>query len=316
MEFAKSFLADFGVQKSATTPNLNPHVHITASLGTQRVLEEKRGVGCSRGDDDLHSSVLAQPFCDINWHCRASCPYGRRCHEQAGFLPFACKLRKSFWGTKGLEPPSSSERSARAEKIMREFHIQTPNGDSTFRYSYGASSADGKINEIQICEHVFFTALGGGKTSMWYKIQDKLANRGKIEMKENDKAEAQRGAYKSARIRAFINRFLTGCDIPPSKNMANMFILPFPSLEQFYGEYEASFKPNHLQALGTHEVNEVINSKGCLSTFRDVFNAEFAKTCKFMRSRGNHTSCEVCINSATLISDHGREWPPAAEEVN
>ena len=142
---------------------------------------------------------------------------------------------------------------------------------------------------------------------MWYKVQEKIAKPEKSAIKGNDKAERDRASFKSARVKAFISRFLSGCEMPPSRNMENMYILPFPSVEQFYWEYEASFKPNHLRALNAADANSVIDSKASLSTFRDVFNAEFAKTCKFMRSRGNHTSCEICINAATLLRDHGRE---------
>ena len=100
---------------------------------------------------------------------------------------------------------------------MRDFHVKAPNGESTFNYSYGATCEDGRTRVIPICEHIYFTALGGGKTSMWYKVQEKIAKPEKSAIKGNDKAERDRASFKSARVKAFISRFLSGCEMPPPR---------------------------------------------------------------------------------------------------
>ena len=224
MDFAKSFLANFGVQVPA---NLKIPVQVTTEDRDRVVPEERRGLGCRRGDEDLQTSVLDQVFSDIDWSCNRCCSFGRRCSQKEGFLPFVCNLRETFWGKRGSQPPTSSERSANAEKLMRDFHVKAPNGESTFNYSYGATCEDGRTRVIPICEHIYFTALGGGKTSMWYKVQEKIAKPEISAIKGNDKAERDRASFKSARVKAFISRFLSGCEMPPFRNMEIMYILPF-----------------------------------------------------------------------------------------
>jgi len=46
---------------------------------------------------------------------------------------------------------------------------------------------------------------------------------------------------------------MTKCDIPPSKNMQHIKILPFPNLKQFYEEYTATFGPSFLVTMGRDE---------------------------------------------------------------
>jgi hypothetical protein len=320
MDWADGFLAQFGGRKSLAPSNLVVPVQIQSQITRVPQVVEKRGGSGRKSDEDVFDAVMTQPFSQIDWRCKSSCAYGRNCHEKPGFLPFVVGLRKSFWGKFGQDPPTSGERLLRAEKIMKGFQITTPQGESSFRYSYACKADSAKIVDIPICEHVYFVALGGGgKTKMWYTIQHKLCNesKGVTPNRDTKETETQRAAFKAAKVRAFIRLFLQGCDRPPTKGMTNMYILPFPSVEQFYNEYLASFKASNLAALGNIEVvTKTIESQASLTTFREVFSQDFANTCKFMRNRGNHTSCEVCINAATLLGDQGRHWPLAAEEVS
>jgi len=293
--WAGAFLSTFGARKSSAPRNLEAPVQIKDRAEITCTMTNNRVGSGRRTDEDLCQNVLSQLFCAIDWNCKASCSYGKKCCQNPGFLPFALGLRKSFWGEMGHNPPTTSERQEKAEQLLKSFQVKTPQGDS-----YAHKCDSGKIMTIPICEHIFFVALGGGKTKMWYKVQKELCGSKPIKIE----TETARAAFKRAKVTAYIRKFLNGCDRPPSKHMTNMYILPFPSVEQFYNEYLASFKPNHLAAIDSLEaVTETIDSQASLTTFRDVFSKEFAQTCKFMRSRGNHTSCEVCINAATLLAD-------------
>jgi len=75
-------------------------------------------------------------------------------------------------------------------------------------------------------------------------------------------------------------------------------ILPFPSLKQFYNEYEASFRP--LYGSLVQQYQTPLN-KASLTTFREVFNEECCGTARFMRGKGNQTTCEVCNRIILLL---------------
>jgi hypothetical protein len=65
----------------------------------------------------------------------------------------------------------------------------------------------------------------------------------------------------------------------------------------------------------TDEVNRYVNAKASITTFKRVFNDNFKNNARFMRCKGNHTSCEICINASLLLTDSGRNWPPAADDI-
>jgi hypothetical protein len=217
------------IEKQVASSNLEVPVPVRESAEEETnnfAVVENRGGSGRRSDETLCEKVLSQRFCDIDWSCKSSCTYEKRCWEQPGFLPFAVDLRKSFWGSVGGNPPTTSERQARAEKLMKGFQITTPQGESTFKFSFAHKSDTGRIVDIPICEHSFFVALGGGKTKMWYKIQNLLlgGNQGGDNGLSKMERETARAALKQGAVRAYIRNFLSGCDRPPSKCMTNMYI--------------------------------------------------------------------------------------------
>ena len=56
-------------------------------------------------------------------------------------------------------------------------------------------------------------------------------------------------------------------------------------------------------------------SKAGIGTYTNAFRSKFDSIARFMRCRGNHTTCDVCINVNLLLRDPGRHWPPAADDV-
>jgi hypothetical protein len=66
---------------------------------------------------------------------------------------------------------------------------------------------------------------------------------------------------------------------------------------------------------GSLEASETAPSKASLTCFRSIFLSKFAGGARFMRAKGEHTSCSLCINAAILLCDPGRNWPPAADDI-
>ena len=65
------------------------------------------------------------------------------------------------------------------------------------------------------------------------------------------------------------------------------------------------------------DINDFSQAKDVvsLSTFRNVFNESFSVEARFMKCKGNHTYCDICINCNLLLTDSGRRWPPAADNI-
>jgi hypothetical protein len=100
---------------------------------------------------------------------------------------------------------------------------------------------------VRICETAYFKALGCGKTGQWYRAMGALKNgKGFV----NGKG---RPAFKSSKVKAFIDLFLRQCDMPPSKHMQHIKILPFPSTKQFYDEYCSSYTAPYLAIMSQEE---------------------------------------------------------------
>jgi hypothetical protein len=67
---------------------------------------------------------------------------------------------------------------------------------------------------------IFFSAIGSGKTKIWYTIMDAIANpKQKDEMKIERKA-----AFKQHQVVAYIQKFWDGCEFPPGKGLQGLTI--------------------------------------------------------------------------------------------
>jgi hypothetical protein len=119
-------------------------------------------------------------------------------------------------------------------------------GNGSYVFEYSTTWSGGALVNVQVCEHAFFVALGGGKTNQWYRAMRELVH-GKAD-RQIEKGES-RAAFKAAQVRAYISVYISSCEIPPGRNLGGMRILPFPNVEQFYQEYCLSFQPSFLRML-------------------------------------------------------------------
>jgi len=202
-------------------------------------IEDETNVRSGRSTDlALRRSAVETPVSDVDWECSTACKYKRTCAYNYGFLPFVTRLRNDFWGKTVSDLPSTSSRKDKIELMVQSAH----HGGHIFKFGYTAF-IDGHETKIDICESAFFKALGSGKTSQWYSAMKRVAEglRGPV--------GRDRVQFKSASVRAYISLFLEKCDMPPSKNMQHIKILPFPNLTQFYNEYGSTFNPQFLDAM-------------------------------------------------------------------
>ena len=201
----------------------------------------ERVKGAQSSDESLRLGAISTPIHHINWECSSSCLYGRQCASNAGFLPFVVKLRNTFWGPKGSNAPSSSNRRGENCRFSQKFlqwryfsfwfHLQQWCVGSPRYYLWSS----------------LFQALGSGKTRQWVDVMERLVHG------DTYVEKLGRPSFKHASVRAYITMFLTKCDIPPSKNMQHIKIVPFPNLKQFYEEYSATFGPSFLVTMGRNE---------------------------------------------------------------
>lgn len=202
----------------------------------------ERVKGARSSDESLRLGAISTPIHHINWECSSSCLYGRQCASNAGFLPFVVKLRNTFWGPKGSNAPSSSNRRGKIADLAKSFYR---GGDI---FLFGFTCNNGVLDRhVTICEAAFFKALGSGKTRQWVDVMERLVHG------DTYVEKLGRPSFKHASVRAYITMFLTKCDIPPSKNMQHIKIVPFPNLKQFYEEYSATFGPSFLVTMGRNE---------------------------------------------------------------
>jgi hypothetical protein len=188
------------------------------------------GSGCIT-DRGLKASAILTPISEIDWDCNSHCKLGKRCAYQPGFLPFVVKFRNNFWGRKGEPAPTSKIRCDKVEKLASKFH----KGGITFYFGYSCIH-DGKAINVEICESTFFKALGCGKTGQWVRAMKTV-----VGGLDDPIDKLARASFKTDKVKAYITYFLEDCDLPPTKNMQHVKILPFPNLRQFFEEYKSSF---------------------------------------------------------------------------
>ena len=286
-----------------------------------RNLDKMGGIRLS--DEQLRNGAIRQPISDVNFKCSPRCEHNRECAKQPGYLPFLVELRQRFWGASTSAAPTSRERMAKINAELSKIH----KGGSCFVFGFKVTRRE-KDEFVEICESSYFKALGTGKTSQWMRAMAALKDgKGAVKGKGRPK-------FKGAKVRAYINLFLAQCDMPPSKGMQHIKILPFPNVRQFYDEYLSTFKAPYLAILPEDEATRYCilylhricsqlcprrscaKSQASFGVFRDAFNADYLdKKARFMRCKSNHTSCEVCINVNMLLRDPSRQWPPAADDI-
>jgi len=203
---------------------------------------EMEDLGRRCNDVQLRQGAIGTPVSEVDWNCTQSCTEGRECAHRPGFLPFVVDLRRRFWGKPGSPAPSSKERRDSIDQELRKGH----HGGKAFIFGYKTTLAE-REKFVRICETAYFKALGCGKTGQWYRAMDALKNgKGFV----NGKG---RPAFKSSKVKAFIDLFLWQCDMPPSKHMQEIKILPFPSTKHFYDEYCSSYRAPYLAIMSQEE---------------------------------------------------------------
>jgi hypothetical protein len=237
------FLSSFGLSTPSDPP---PAAALEVESGESDESDNdnhnKHDLKGRSSDEGLRLGAVSTPLHHIDWECASSCRYGRQCASNAGFLPYVVKLRNMFWGPKGSKAPSSSARREKIKDLAKSFH----RGGDIFVFGFICSNRD-MDRHVSICEPTFFKALGSGKTRQWISAMERLVH-GDVYVEK-----LGRPSFKHASVRAYIAIFMTKCDIPPSKNMQHIKILPFPNLKQFYEEYTATFGPSFLVTMGRDE---------------------------------------------------------------
>jgi hypothetical protein len=135
----------------------------------------------------------------------------------------------------------------------------------------------------------------------------------------------QRTEEKRIMCTAYILDFVkNNCDDLPvtegsNTNMEHVKVLPFKDLQAFYGEFECDFR------CGFNDFDDV----PCCTTFRRAFSAvveaNIAKEnrkyghlfddLRFMRCKGNFSTCDVCNNAADLLRDRSKRFTKAQRDV-
>ena len=192
-------------------------------------------------DAQLREGSISTPISETDWACPYTCER-KTCASQYGFLIFVVDLRKHFWGGKGTKAPSSKERKNLIKNELLKIH----KGGSVFVYGYSVS-IEGRGMFVEICESSFFKALGSGKTSQWIRAMN-VCKRGTCYSHK-----IGRPKFKTEKVVAFITLFLTKCDMPPSRGMQHIKILPFPNVSHFYQEYCSTFKAPYLALLSEEQ---------------------------------------------------------------
>jgi hypothetical protein len=192
-------------------------------------------------DARLREGSISTPISETDWACPYTCEK-KICASQYGFLMFVVDLRKHFWGSSGMKAPSSKERKNRIKNELLKIH----KGGSVFIFGYSVA-IQGRGTFVEICESAFFKALGSGKTSQWIRAMN-VCKRG-----ECVSNKIGRPKFKTEKVVAFITLFLTKCDMPPSRGMQHIKILPFPNVSHFYQEYCSTFKAPYLALLSEEQ---------------------------------------------------------------
>lgn len=199
---------------------------------------EKKACGARSSDFLFREAALRTPISDLDFSCSSRCSFKKECALQPGYLPFLIDLRQRFWGSSHAVPPTSKQRMIKIKSELSKFH----RGGSIFAFGYTVTR-ETMDEYIQICEPSYFKALGTMKTSQWHRAMEALRT-GNGPVKGKGRAN-----FKTSKVKAFIVLFLGQCDMPPGRGMQNIKILPFPSVRQFYEEYQSSFKAPYLTEL-------------------------------------------------------------------
>ena len=263
-------------------------------------------------DEGLKRSVMDQTFSDMNWNCSHTCTLGKDCKSNPGFFPFMLQLRDDFWGKRGTAAPTQSDRRS---MMMGYLNKARPHGAKDgidgFIFTH-TSIKDGKIALHQICEHAFLAALGFKRMPhQWIDCKQRIVN------PYLGKEKRVAAAMKSAHCKAFIADYMDRhCDFSAFAEMEGIKILPFANTAEFFREYQALENREECGECGTSPFASI-------STFRNVYKNEFKSILRFMRCKGNHTSCEASQNfdSALIFTDsllvgvyqcchHFAKWKP------
>ena len=241
MEFMKRFLTVKAPEKNMVNAIIDDDSDPESERSEfDRSLDKVGGTRLS--DEQLRNGAIGQPISDVNFKCSSRCEHNRECAKQPGYLPFLVELRQRFWGTSTSAAPTYRERMSKISAELSKIH----KGGSCFVFGFKVTRRE-KDEFFEICESSYFKALGTGKTSQWMRAMAALKEgKGAVKGKGRPK-------FKGAKVRAYINLFLAQCDMPPSKGMQHIKILPFPNVRQFYDEYLSTFKAPYLAILPEDE---------------------------------------------------------------